>query len=236
MCCVKGRNTPVFEPTCLLLLFENHIWAFWGAALLTTSLKSAVVLNCHSEQLCSFPMLKTHNCQSQMKITHQHIVSRLHTLYRSSQLLTFPFYLFFFSFSYFFQLWCWGFVTFFTRFIKYNKSPSAFNSSGNCWNKWLNLRRLTIKLHIKWVEMLSLFIFSHSPCVRTAVLFVTRGSAVQGVCLVTDEEKQIQPVSGNSDLRWVWLFIGHPIWQVSAACSVVSKSLYVFGAKSVKMC
>lgn len=71
MCCIKGRNTPIFEPTCVLLLFQNHILTFWEAALLTTSLKSAVVLNCHSEQLCSFPMLKAHNCQSQMKIKHQ---------------------------------------------------------------------------------------------------------------------------------------------------------------------
>lgn len=34
-------------------------------------------------------------------------------------------------------------------FIKCNKSSSAFNASGSCWNRWLNLRRPIIKLLIK---------------------------------------------------------------------------------------
>lgn len=174
MCCIKGRNTPIFEPTCVLLLFQNHILTFWEAALLTTSLKSAVVLNCHSEQLCSFPMLKAHNCQSQMKIKHQQYCGKDIQRWVDYILFTAPHsywhFLFLFLF-FFFSFLMLRFCYIFTRFIKCNASPSAFNSSGTCWNKWLNLRRLTIKLLIKWVEMLSLHIFSHSICVRTAVLF-----------------------------------------------------------------
>lgn len=38
--------------------------------------------------------------------------------------------------------------------VKWNNS-SPFNSSGNCWNRWPNLRRLILKPLTRWVYMCS---------------------------------------------------------------------------------